>query len=285
MADDIFDKFYKIDFESEDENSLYKEIWKYEIPTTGFKKTDFCEEKKEEIANEKKEEMTQRDENNNKDLKKEKNKRKIDNKEESKTFLQKKRTETNKKHKKLDDQSMRKECKCILLDCILDFINRKIGELYSFKIENIKNTKLFQSLNQKPISENKIKFNKDFINWTLKDIFSEKIKSRITSFIPFHNLQLVNQLTNETDIDKRNYFNKLFNLTFLQCLKHFRETEYHEELNGMKLLKDVIAEHLDDKNYIEVLEYYISDYENILSQKKSRNRISKKSEKIINNNS
>ena len=279
MSLDFYGMNFNVDNENDfDENSLFKEIWKFEIPTC-FKKTDYEENKKETII----------EEDKNKDLKKVENSQKKYKKDKDNQFLKRKTTETknkNKKHKKLDDQSMRKECKCILLDCILDFINRKIGELYNFKIGNVKNTKLFQNLNQKQISENKINFNKDFINRTLKDIFSEKIKSRITTFIPFHNLQLVNQLINDPDLDKKNYFNKLFNLTFLQCLKHFRETEYYEELNGMKLLKEVIGEHINDKNYIEVINYYFSDYENILEKKKSRNRKKeKKTEKITDNNS
>ena len=290
--EDYFDKKYFInDNESEnDENSLFSEIWKFDIPTTVFNKTDIYEDQKKEKKEDiKEEEITKKDEdNNNKDLKNIKSNQKKSNKDKNNKFLQKKIAKTNtknKKRKKLDDQSMRKECKSIILDCIFDFINRKIGELYNFKIDNVKNTKLFQNLNQKQISENKIKYNKDFINRTLKDIFSEKIKSQITSFIPFHNLKLVNQLTNETDLDKRNYFNRLFNLTFLQCLKHFRESEYYEELNGMKLLKEVIEENLNDTNYIEVLKYYIFYYENILEKKKSRNRNKKKSENITNNNS
>lgn len=284
MSEDLFDIRFGIDESDFDENSLFKEIWTIEIPSTCFKKTESEENKKETKIDEKKE-IIQKDEEINEGLKKIDNNHKKDNKEKGNIFLNKKTTETkNKKHKKLDDQNMRKECKSILLDCILDFINKKIGELYNITIGNVKNTKLFQNLNQKQISENKIKFNKDFINRTLKDIFSEKIKSRITTFIPFHNLQLVKQLTNEKDIDKRNYFNKFFNLTFLQCLKHFRGSESYEELKGMKLLKDVIDEHLNDKNYIEVLKYYFSKYEDILKKKKSRNR-RKKSENITDNNS
>ena len=286
MNGDFYDKKFSFDNESDfEEKSLFKEIWNFEIPTTCFKKTDYEEKKETKIDNKK--EIVQKDEDKNKDLKNIKNNQKKDNKDIDNQFLEKKTKEAKtekKKHKKLDDQSMRKECKSILLDCILDFINRKIGELYNFKIGNVKNTKLFQNLNQKQISENKINFNKDFINRPLKEIFSEKIKSRITTFIPFHNLQLVKQLTNEPDIEKRNFFNKLFNLTFLQCLKHFRESEFYEELNGMKLLKEVINEHLKDKNYIEVLNYYFSDYEKILEKKKSRNRTRKRSSEIITDN-
>ena len=179
------------------------------------------------------------------------------------------------KKKKLDDENMRKDCKHILLKNIFNFINNKISEKYNYNIGQGICIKQLQSLNQKQKSESSIDFNKEFLQKTLNQIFSETISPRITNFSKNHNKDLIQDLLNEKDIEKKKYFNNLFNLTFLQCLEHFRETDYHDELNGMPVLKDEIKQFEED-DYIQSLLYYFKNYENIIKNKRSRNRNKKK---------
>ena len=184
----------------------------------------------------------------------------------------KRSSKQKKKKRNLDDENMRKDCKHILLKIIFNFINSKISEIYNDNIGQGICIKQFQSLNQKQKSELKIDFNKDFLKKTLGQILSENISPKITNFSQHHNKNLIQELLNEKDIEKKKYFNKLFNLTFLQCLEHFRETDYHEELSGMPLLKDEINNYLEDDDYIKSLQYYFSKYENIINNKRSRHR-------------
>ena len=135
-------------------------------------------------------------------------------------------------------------------------------------------------INQKQISEASIQFNKDFLNKTLGEIFSEDISARYTSYHQKHNCFLIKALTNEKDEDKKNYFKKLFNITFKDCLKHFRGSQKVEELEGMKGFNDIKPKYIDDIDYLSCLESNIMNYEEIINNKKTRN--SKKKEKEIN---
>ena len=202
-------------------------------------------------------------------------------------LLGRKRLDESKKgrHNKYIDDNVRRKCKHIILENIKNFINNKIEIIYKGKIGQGINIKKLLILNQDKTANDSVAFNKYFLKQTIGTIYSGDITNKYTNFPKNHNKVLIQKLINEKDETKRNYFNRLFNLTFLQCLKHFRESEYYEELNGMKLLKEVIEENLNDTNYIEVLKYYIFYYENILEKKKSRNRNKKKSENITNNNS
>ena len=75
---------------------------------------------------------------------------------------------------------------------------------------------------------------------TLQDIFSEKVSSRYNTVSEDHNRKVIFNLINTGNEEKKNYFKKLFSLTFLQCLKHFRKEEEINELKGLALLTDIM---------------------------------------------
>ena len=192
-------------------------------------------------------------------------------KEEEKTLLLSKKSERT-KHKKstnLSDDYMRRQCKHLVLGNLLDFINSKIRFFYKNNIGKGICIKQLQNLNQKQKSESNVEFNKQFLNQKIGDIFSN-ISGRYTSFRPNHNHDLIQLLINHEDISIKNYFNTLFNLTYFQCLSHFRGSVHCEELNGMGLLKDELNKDDYDKDYISNLEYHIHEYENIVNNKKGR---------------
>lgn len=176
---------------------------------------------------------------------------------------------------KLDDLSMRKKCKKIILKNLFDFINKKICKLYNNNIGKGICTKQLKSLNHQK-SETKVEFNKEFIYKTLYQIFTEKISKKITNFSPSHNKDLIISLLNEKNIEIKTYFNKLLNLSFLQCIQHYIGKEIYEELNEMPVFKDKIKNDIKkgvyDENYIKMLRYYFENYENIIQSKRARNR-------------
>ena len=186
-------------------------------------------------------------------------------------------SENNKQteHNKFSDDNIRRKCKHLVLKNILDFLNKSIKEIYNGNIGQGIFKKELQTLNQSQKSDTRINFNKDFLNKNIGEIFSDTISGRYTNFFPNHNKLLIEKLKNENDENKKIYFNKLFNITFLQCLKHFIGELYINELNGLKLFSqikdDILMKYPEDgEEYFETLYYYLKNYEEIIINKKAR---------------
>ena len=195
---------------------------------------------------------------------------KYNNKEEKKRGRKRKREINNdneysvdkKAHNKFSDDNLRKKCKNTILKYALKFINEKIKEKYKNHIGHGK-----------------------FLTKTLKDIFSGDISARFYNFSKDYNRELIKSLLQDKEEDRKQYFIKLFNITFIECLKYFREDEGAfniEELNGFKkisLIKDeLIKKHGND--YAEMLIHYLNNFEEIINNKKGRNRRKEPGKKI-----
>ena len=180
-------------------------------------------------------------------------------------------------HNKFSDDNLRRKVKHLVIDSAFKFINEKIKKIYNGNIGHGIYVKKLFIINQKQITEASIQFNKDFLNKTLGEIFSEDISSRITTYHQKHNNLLIEALTNEKDEDKKTYFKKLFNITFKDCLKHFRGSQKVEELEGMKGFNDIKPKYKDDIDYLSCLESNIMNYEEKINNKKTRK--SKKKQK------
>ena len=178
-------------------------------------------------------------------------------------------------HDKYSDDNIIRKCKHLILNCIMNFINEKIKEIYNGNIGNNIFKKELLTLNKFQKSNAQINYNKEFLTKTLEEIFSETISSRFTNYLPQHNKNVIKSLENEEDIEKRKYFQKLFNLNFLQCLKHIRKEEFFEELNGLKNFNEIKDELIEEKEYISILEYYIDNYEVIIISKMYKKTITR----------
>ncbi len=178
-------------------------------------------------------------------------------------------------HNKYSDDNLIRKVKHLTLKKLLEFINKKIEEKYKTNIGNGVYIKRLLTINQKQKSDATIQFNKDFLNKPIGEIFSENISTRYTNYPLSHNKSLIQLLLKDEDINKRIYFNKLFNLSFFDCLKHFRGSEEKEELIGLEGLDSIKKEYEDDKDYVELLDYYFREFKSILYNK----RIRKKKEK------
>ena len=118
------------------------------------------------------------------------------------------------------------------------------------------------------------------MNKTLKDIFSENVTLRCSRYDIAHNKNLINSLLSEEDKDKQNLFKKIFNLTFLDCLKHFRGTKTIKELNNLVKYDEICKRFEEDEDYLYSFKFYIENYEKIMENKKSRSKKGKKGKKI-----
>ena len=199
-----------------------------------------------------------------------KDSKKIETKE-SKRGRKTQRTEVNSSpHNKFADDNLRKKCKHIVLSEILIFLNNKLKEIYKNDLGNGILLKQLLTLNHKQKSNIIVEENKLFLTKTLQEIFSENISKRYTNFPLEHNKNLIIRLLNEEDEEKRKYFNKLFNLEFLEVLHHFQGKKILKELIGLKTYKEAIKIYEEDKDYYENLTYHLTNFEEIINSKKSR---------------
>jgi hypothetical protein len=202
-------------------------------------------------------------------------------KNEKKRLGRKKREDAGSgEHNKFSDDHLRRKVKYLVLDNTFMFINEKIKKIYNGNIGHGMHIKQLLKINQNQKKDVSIQFNKDFLNKSLGEIFSEDISSRFATYHPRHNEFLIIALTHyNKDEEKKNYFKKLFSILFLDCLKHFRGSQNIEELKGLKKFENIKSKYENDKEYLKSLEYYIMHYEEIMSNKKPR-----KSKKAKENN-
>ena len=236
----------------------------------------------EEELNQKEKELNEVDERHNlnnarktKKIKSNKNKKNEKMKKMKCGRKTKLNNDKNVEHNKYSDDNLRRKCKHLVLKYTLKFINHQILIIYNGNIGNGIFKKELQTLNQSQKSDATINFNKMFLSRTLKEIFSQNISGRFTNFPPHHNRLLIEKLLNEKDEEKRIYFSSLFNLTFIQCLKHFRGEEKIDILEGLKCfdeIKDEIINNYEDDgiDYYTTLYYYLNHYEEIINNKKAR---------------
>lgn len=125
-------------------------------------------------------------------------------------------------------------------------------------------------MNQKQKANANVIFNREFLYKSLKDIFSENISTKYTILPLNYNKILIEQLMNEHDKYKRLYFQNLFNLTFIQCLNHFRGKEIINELIGLTKLEEIKEKYNFEDVYFNNLIYYFLRYEEIIYNKRIR---------------
>ena len=115
----------------------------------------------------------------------------------------------------------------------------------------------------------------------LKEILSENISEKYSNFPPDKNKRLVEELI--TSENGGPYFQKLFELTFLDCLEHIRGTKKFSELMGLMDVEEMLnyEEFKIDKDEIDLYRDFISRYEKIIERKKSRNSKWKKFERLL----
>jgi hypothetical protein len=200
----------------------------------------------------------------------------ISSKEKALLGRKKKSENIKGKHNKFSEDNLRRKVKHLVIRSIMNYINEKIESLYKGK-KSFKNK--FLTLNKMQKSNADINYNKDFLNKKIGNILSDKISKKYTIHKEDHNKLLVKYLIKEKDINKKIFFNNFFNLTFLQCLKHYSGEKPIKELEGAKCFNDD-KNTLENDDYILLLENYIKNYEEKIMNKNSR----KKRLSIKNNN-
>lgn len=187
-----------------------------------------------------------------------------------KKLLNKKNKVSNKYF--FSDNYIRKNSKDLIIGNIIDFINNQIKNIY----KNIGHgwcTKQFLPLNKDRKSNNSAEFNKKFLNKTLREIFNEEISQKYTHYSKDHNKKLVEFLTNDIN-ESSEYFKRLFNLNFSECLEYFNgKNKNIEELKGMNTFEKIkikLEEKVENKDYLFYLNHYITNFIDIVNSKRER---------------
>ena len=179
-------------------------------------------------------------------------------------------------HNKFSDDNILRKIKNAVLNNVFDFINKKILSSFNSKKEKLQspNTEiLLFKLKQNYLINSKADYNKEFLNKTLGEIFSQDISTKYTKHPPDHNKEIIEKLINDQKGDINNYFADLFNLTFMDVLEHFRGTRYNNNLEGLKnfdeYCRDMKNKDLDDE-YKKILKFFLINYEKEVLTKKTR---------------
>lgn len=175
---------------------------------------------------------------------------------------------TKGKHNKYSNDNLYRKVKSNLLNILYEFINSKIKEEYKYISEYNLKENILRKIEHKQVVNSNITFNQNFLSTTLRKIFSVEISHKYKCDY-HHNENLINYLLDEHN-EKREKFASLFDLTFLDCINHFRGTKYFQELNGMMTYGEFKEKYMDDNDYIKSMDYIVNNYEFIIMNKKSR---------------
>ena len=165
-------------------------------------------------------------------------------------------------HNKFSNDNIVKKIKTNFFSTILIFINSVIQD---------KDKKLL-NISGEFSKYSKADFNKELLHKSLKEIFSANISGKYRNYGNDYNKKMIEKLLNDEDIKKRNFYETLFNLTFLDCIKHIRGNIYINELSGLKTLNEIVEDLKEDNNYENKFKSYILIFEEIIEKIKGRNR-------------
>ena len=130
----------------------------------------------------------------------------------------------------------------------------------------------FLQINQEIIIQNNVSENLDLLNKTLREIFSGSVSKKVKNDGLDHN-QLLIQKIKESKGKART--NKILDMTFLQCLEHFRKSKMYEELSGLELQYDNMIEEMNEKHEKEYMDNFVeclNNYEALYRQKRPKKR-------------
>ena len=199
----------------------------------------------------------------------------INKQENQNSLLNKKRQrETNKSektHNKFSEDNLKRVCKHLVIENVMKFLNKKIYDAYDGNIGDGILKKELVKLEQSQKKNSNAEFNKEFLNKTMKEILSNNITKKIKKYDQDHNKKLINKLVEE----KKDIFEKLFNLTFIECSDHFSGNKKIKELDGLTLLSELKEQIIkkypkDGDSYFQNLEKYMKEFEKRINNAKPK---------------
>ena len=251
------------------QNQKINEIEKEESTMPIEKNTFFINQLNKEDKNEQKEKLKNGNDS-------------IDNKIENKEMLNKKRKANNKNEhqSQFASDNIIKKIRIMILNAIIKFINEKLKIFFNNDIGKGICIKQLLPINKTILSHSSVEYDKEFINKKLKEILSS-ISNKYTNALNTKNKDLIQDLINLED--KGKYFQELFDLSFLDCLKHISGTKYSDLLNDLPNIDNILIQDKKNINEKEINNYkcIVDNYELIIEHKKARNKKKPKNNKNI----
>ena len=207
---------------------------------------------------------------------------KEESKNDNKDFLNKKRKANNKNENKSQfiSDCLVKKIRIIILNSIINFINEKIKILLNNNIGKGIFIKQLLPINKTILYHSSVEYDKEFLNKKLKEILTS-ISNKYTNYLSNKNEETIEYLINLEN--KGKYFQELFDLSFVDCLKHISGTKNTELLNDLPKLDNILIQNEKNINEKEINNYkdIINNYESIIDIKKTRNKKKSKNSKNI----
>ena len=206
-----------------------------------------------------------------------------------KDLLGKKRLDEN--HTKNAFDNIVRKIKSKLFGAIIIILNKSLEE--KKKIEENKKEKkekkekkgelkheCFLKPEQQIILQTNVKENLELLDMKLREIFSKKVSEKVKNFSKEYQLDYnKNFIEKIKDDPKKQKTNEILDMTFFQCLEHFRGSEKYEALNGLEIeYENVIEDMNDDIDYKNNFIEHLRKYEILFRNKKPR----KSKKKLVN---
>ena len=192
-------------------------------------------------------------------------------------FLGKKRQSEN--HTKFAFDNLVRKIKSKLFGALIIILNKSLEkdqkptskEDSKEKKGEVK-TECFLKPDQKIILQTNIEENKKLLNSKLRDIFSEKVSTKVKNYSKQHQLDYNKNFIEKIKNDEtRKKTNDILDMTFFQCLEHFRGSKRYEALNGLeKEYENVIDDMRDEQEYMESFIEQLNYFEVMFNNKKAR---------------
>ena len=198
-------------------------------------------------------------------------------KEKKKIGRKKKEFEGLGQHNKFSDDNIINKIKHAILQKARIFINQKIKTLCVNEDGKILQKNVLFKLKQNQLESSKSAYDKEFLRKTLGEIFSQEISSKYILHPSTHNKNLIEFLMDDKNEKNKIIFCRIFNLTFVECLEHFRGSKKFEVLEGINNLEDYLKEKNfeEDKEYCILFKYFVNNFEKIILEKKQRIKVQK----------
>jgi len=192
-------------------------------------------------------------------------------------------------HDKYSYDNMTKKLKQLLINSILNFVNTVLLEeekdtsTQKRKKDSkwkVNLTPLLVKIDQHIIGNIKVEYNKNLLNLSLKEIFSNDITSKITSLSKDFNKKIIDEIYQKNQKER---IIKILNMTLSQCIDHLNSKEYYPELQGLENEYENIINKLKDSGetdeYIKLFKDLFYRFEEFYNNK----RIKKGGKKIKKN--
>jgi hypothetical protein len=211
-----------------------------------------------------------------------------ENEIQNKNLLGKKRYDEN--HTKNAFDNIVRKIKSKLFGAIIIILNKSLEEKKNIEEKKIKKkenqkekkgeikNECFLKPEQPIILQTNVKENLELLDMKLREIFSKNVSQKVKNFSKEHQLNYnKNFIEKIKDDPRKQKTNEILDMTFFQCMEHFRGTKKYEALDGLEIeYENVIKDMNDDIEYKNNFIEHLRKFEILFRNKKPRKSKKKK---------